>query len=105
MLILRHRLIFMMLGDAKKHPPKGKAAFKRCALGLFECIAAPELVVELKRIGAGRGGISRSIAEAWNEVEADRRDEDAIVKYWESVQLPKCGVHPRRCPLAASGGR
>ncbi|MCU1233938.1 MAG: hypothetical protein JWP63_1905 [Candidatus Solibacter sp.] len=89
MLILRQRLVFMMLGGAKKHPPKSKTAFQRCALGLFDGIAAPELAAELKRIGAQRGGISRLIAEAWNELEADRCEEETICKYWETIQRPK----------------
>jgi hypothetical protein len=103
--MLRQRLIVMMLGDAKKHPPNSKTAFKRSALCMFDSLTEQELVAELKRIGERRGGLTKLIIEAWNEVEADRRDEEAIVKYWESVLLPKCGVHPRRCPLASSGGR
>ena len=72
---------------------------------MFDSLTEQELVAELKRIGEQRGGLTKLIIEAWNEVEADRRDEEAIIRYWESVQLPKCGVHPRRCPIASSGGR
>jgi hypothetical protein len=72
---------------------------------MFDSLAEQELKLELDIIREQRGGLTKLIIEAWNEVEADRRDEEAIVKYWESVQLPKCGVHPRRYPIASSGGR
>jgi hypothetical protein len=79
----------MMLGGAKKHPPKSRAGFKRSTLSLLACIAEPELIAELSRIGEQRGGISRLIAEAWNELEADRCEEETICKYWETIQRPK----------------
>ena len=38
--MLRQRLIFMMLGDAKKHPPNSKTAFKRSVLCMYSLVCA-----------------------------------------------------------------
>lgn len=84
--LLRRRLIFKMLAEAKKQPPKSKAAFKRSVLGLFDCLPEPDLIAERNRIGEQRGGITRLISEAWIELDSGRREEEAIRKYWERVQ-------------------
>ena len=56
---IRQRLVFTILGGAKRQPSESAAAFKRRAPRLFDGIAAPELITELDRIGAQRGGIAQ----------------------------------------------
>ena len=86
MLTLRLRLKFRMVGAAKKQPLNSKAAFRRSTLEMFARLAEPKLIAELARIGEQRGGITRLISEAWIQLESDRREEEAIYKYWERVQ-------------------
>ena len=87
MLTIRLRLKFRMLGAAKKQPLKSRAAFKRSTLEMFARLTEPDLIAERNRIGERRGGTTRSISEAWIELEGDRREEEVLCKYWERVQL------------------
>jgi hypothetical protein len=78
---LRQHIKLKILIDARRTPPKNKDAFKRSALGVFDCLD-PTLMKELDRIETIPLGITKLISEAWNEFQREQLEEETF-KRWK----------------------